>query len=285
MGCAQSGKVHFMNTCGMEFIEAPVGEFTMGSLATESQRFDNEMPHVVKLTRSFFIGATAVTVGQFAKFVQKTGYQTAAEKENWAYGAWNMNENKWDKLQGASWKKPGFDQSADHPVVDVDWFDAVAFCQWLSKKEGCHYRLPTEAEWEYCSRAGEQTPYPWGDNPDAGAGYCNGCDQTAKNRFTIFPPFSWTDGYEFTSPVTAFKPNTWRIYDPVGNVLQWCSDWFGNYPPDAAVDPTCPASGILRVLRGGAFVYGPKHCRCAFRGRNNPDFRNFYIGFRVVLEH
>ena len=273
-----------MNTLNMTFFRAPAGEFWMGSPELEKERFDIETRHRVKISRDFFLGTTAVTVRQFAIFVKETGYQTAAEKEGWAFGAWNGKENKWDKLEDASWRNPGFVQTDEDPVVCVDWSDAIAFCQWLSKKENRHYRLPTEAEWEYCSRAGTQTAYPWGDDPDGGAGHCNGCDQIAKDRFTLFPPFSWTDGFEFTSPVTQFSPNAWGMYDPVGNVLQWCSDWFGDYPTDPQNDPTGAATGTLRVLRGGAFVYGPKHCRCAFRGRNNPEFRNFYIGFRVALD-
>jgi len=272
------------NSLGMKLAYIPAGEFLMGSPATEPERMDNETRHRARISTPFLMGVTPVTVAQFARFVAESGYRTAAEKEGWAYGAWNVDSNAWDKFDGASWRSPGFKQGASHPVVSVNWHDAVAFCRWLSAREGRTYRLPTEAEWEYASRAGTLTAYPWGDDPDDGQGRVNGCVQTAKDRFKIFPPFTWTDGYLFTSPVAKFTPNAWGLYDPVGNVLQWCGDWFGEYPTDAVADPVGMPGGDSRVLRGGAFVYGPRHCRCAFRGRNYPEFRNFYIGFRVVVE-
>ena len=270
-----------MNRLNMKFVSIPAGEFLMGSPPSEPLRFDNETAHRVRITHPFSMSVTHVTVAQFAAFVHDSGYVTAAEKEGWAYGAWNSTTNQWDKLDGASWRNPGFPQTPDHPVVDVNWNDAMAFCRWLSQKEGKTYRLPTEAQWEYACRAGSQSAYIWGDDPDAGAGFANCLDQTAKDRFTLFPPFNWSDGFVYTSPVASFKPNAWGLYDMLGNTLQWCSDFFGDYPAHAVSDPRL-ASGEQRNLRGGAFIYGPKHSRCAFRGRNNPDFRNFYIGFRVV---
>jgi formylglycine-generating enzyme required for sulfatase activity len=102
--------------------------------------------------------------------------------------------------------------------------------------------------------------------------------------FTLFPAFNWSDGYIYTSPVASFRPNAWGLYDMIGNALQWCGDWFGEYPTGPMENPKGPAEGKERVLRGGSFIYGPRHCRCAFRGRNSPEFQNFYVGFRVLLE-
>ncbi len=265
----------------MRFAHIPAGTFTMGSPLTEPLRFDNEVPHAVRITRPFDMGVTHVTVAQFAAFVQATGYQTTAERQGWAFGIWNLATNAWDKHPGASWRHVEFAQTADDPVVNVSWHDAVAFCHWASTLELKAVRLPTEAEWEYACRAGGHAAYIWGDDPDAGAGWANGLDQSAKDRFTLFPPFAWTDGFVHTSPVASFKPNGWGLYDMLGNTLQWCGDTFGDYPTADVTDPN-PQDGKQRNLRGGAFVYGPKHCRCAFRGRNDPDFCNFYIGFRVL---
>ncbi len=273
------------NQLNMKFVSIPAGEFVMGSPASEPLRFDNESAHRVRLTHPFSMSATDVTVAQFAAFVKDTGYVTAAEKEGWAYGSWNAETNQWDKFEGPSWRNPGFPQTPDHPVVEVNWYDAMAFCNWLSQKEAKTYSLPTEAQWEFACRAGSRSAYFWGDDPDGGAGFANCLDQTGKTKFTLFPPFNWSDGFVYTSPVASFKPNGWGLYDMLGNTLQWCEDCFGDYPaarPGEAFSDTVRTTGEQRNLRGGAFVYGPRHSRCAFRGRNNPDFRNFYIGFRVV---
>jgi sulfatase modifying factor 1 len=267
----------------MQFAHIPAGAFEMGSPLTEPLRFDNEVPHRVRITRPFDLAVTHVTVAQFAAFAAATGYQTTAERQGWAYGIWNLTTNAWDKHPGASWRKPEFAQADDHPVVNVSWHDATAFCQWLGTAEGKTVRLPTEAEWEYACRAGSHTAYIWGDDPDAGAGWANALDWSAKDRFTLFPPFRWSDGFVYTSPVASFKPNGWGLYDMLGNTLQWCADTFGDYPTSDVADPSFQ-DGKQRNLRGGAFVYGPKHTRCAFRGRNDPDFCNYYIGFRVLRE-
>ncbi|HEX3357675.1 MAG TPA: formylglycine-generating enzyme family protein [Tepidisphaeraceae bacterium] len=274
-------KSNWISRLNLTFAHIPAGDFSMGSPPTEPLRFDNEALHRVHIAHPFLMSVSDITVAQFAAFIADTHYKTTAEKEGWAYGVWNAAANRWDKLAGASWRNPGIPQTPNHPVVDVSWHDAVAFCRWLSEKERKTYRLPTEAEWEYACRAGSQSAYFWGNDPDAGAGFANCLDQSAKERFTLFPPFNWTDGFVYTSPAASFKPNQWGLYDMLGNTLQWCSDYFTDYPTDAATDPA-PSTGQQHNLRGGAFVYGPKHSRCAFRGRNDPGFRNYYIDFRIV---
>ncbi len=272
------------NSIGMRLAYIPAGKFLMGSPVSERERSDNELEHAVGITHAFLMDATHVTVAQFAIFVNETGYRTSAEKDGWSYLSWNETEKKWNRLKGGSWRNPGFEQTDSNPVVCVTWRDANSFCEWLSHKEGTHYRLPTEAEWEYACRAGAQTAYVWGNNPDDGKGWANCSDQTTKDRFTLFPAFTWADGYVYTSQVASFKPNRWGLFDMLGNALQWCSDWYGNYHPGAVTDPQGPEDGKEKVLRGGSFIYGPRHCRCAFRGRNLPDFRNFYAGFRIVKD-
>jgi sulfatase modifying factor 1 len=291
-GCALPGSKHsppqgtvtWTNSLSMPFIRVAAGEFTAGSPLTEPERSTNEAQHQVSISKPYWLGATHVTVGQFAEFVKASGHPTAAEKQGWANGSWDVAGNKWSRIEGGSWRNPGFTQTSNHPVVCVTWHDAKAFCEWLSQREGREYRLPTEAEWEYASRAEQTRAYLWGDNPDDGKGWANCSDQTSSNLFTLFPSFTWSDGYVYTSPVASFRPNRWGLYDMLGNALQWCGDWFGEYPSAAVTDPKGPDEGKERVLRGGAFIYGPRHCRCAFRGRNLPDFQNYYVGFRVLLE-
>jgi sulfatase modifying factor 1 len=273
-----------VNTIGMKFTRIEPGEFLMGSPAGEDGRFDDETQHKVKLTKPFFMGTHHVTRGQFAAFLKDAGYKTDAEKDGWAY-AWTGTT--YGKVDGACWLKPGFDQTDEHPVVEVSWNDAQAFCQWLSKKEGGKYRLPTEAEWEYACRSGTHTAYFWGDTPDGGQGFANCADLTAKDKFPNWTTFNWRDGFVYTSPVGSFKPNLWGLYDMIGNAFEWCGDFYGPYPDGDATDPTGPAQGDIsssRVLRGGSWSDDPRVCRAAYRGRNAPGYRSYNFGFRVCLD-
>ena len=111
-----------------------------------------------------------------------------------------------------------------------------------------------------------------------------GSPATEVERFLLFPLFTWADGYVYTSPVATCRPNPWGLYDMIGNTLQWCGDWYGAYPPAPVNDPSGPATGTERVLRGGSFAYGPRQCRCAYRDRNRPDFQNFNVGFPVAMD-
>ena len=146
----------------------------------------------------------------------------------------------------------------------------MAFCQWLSRKEGKTYRLPTEAEWEYACRAGTTTRYYSGDDPETLAKVGNVADATAKAKF---PGWQFTikasDGYVFTSPVGSFRPNAFGLYDMHGNACQWCADWYGEeyYAASPVDDPTGPDSGDVRVLRGGSWVLGPYVTCSAGRAR------------------
>ena len=143
---------------------------------------------------------------------------------------------------------PGFPQTDDHPVVNVTWNDAVAFCQWLSRKEGKTYRLPTEAEWEYACRAGTDTRYSNGDDPKQLAQVANVQDDAGREKFPhvqeIFVP---KDG-QLTSAVGGLAPNKLGLYDMHGNVWQWCADWYGEdyYAKSPVDDPAGPDSGAPR---------------------------------------
>jgi formylglycine-generating enzyme required for sulfatase activity len=271
----------------MKFTRIEAGEFLMGSPSTEEGRVpDRETQHKVKLTKPFLMGIHHVTRGQFAAFVKDAGYRTDAQKDGWAY-CLSADGTKDESVAGASWEKPGFDQTDDHPVVEVSWNDAQAFCRWLGKKEGKKYRLPTEAEYEYACRAGTHTAYFWGDNPDGGQGFANCADLTAGEKFPHWTTFNWRDGFVLTSPVGSFKPNPWGLYDMTGNVFQWCSDYYGPYGDADAIDPSGPVQGdasSLRVQRGGSWDSHPPACRAASRFGNPPDFRIDYVGFRVCLD-
>ena len=162
----------------------PAGEFLMGSCrATTRPRIDEKPQHRVRITRPFYLGVTEVTRGQFRGFVDETGYQTEAEKDGKGGWGWNEETKELEQNPRYTWRNPGFEQTDEHPVVNVSWNDARAFVAWLSRKEGRTYRLPTEAEWEYACRAGTTTRYFCGDDPESLAAVGNVADGTLKARY------------------------------------------------------------------------------------------------------
>ena len=288
----------------MELVLIPAGEFKMGSGESAEATaaffkknygmdylkagfFKDEHPqHRVRITKPFYLGTYHVTRGQFRQFVKDSGYKTDAEKAK-PPGAegWDAEKKDFAFSKDYSWRNAGFEQTDEHPVVNVSWNDAVAFCRWLSKKEGKTYRLPTEAEWEYACRAGTTSRYYSGDDPETLAKVANVADATAKAKF---PDWKWTikasDGYVFTAPVGQFKPNAFGLYDMHGNAWQWCADWYGKdyYGKSPADDPTGPDSGNVRVLRGGCWFNWPDCPRSASNVRGAPDYRDASAGFRVA---
>ena len=277
----------------MEMVFIPAGEFKMGSGESaeataaffnktygedlvQADWFKDEHPqHRVRITKPFYLGTYHVTRGQFRQFVADTGYKTDAEKgeKPGAYG-WDPDKKAFGFNEKYSWRNAGFEQTDEHPVINVSWNDAVEFCKWLSKKESKTYRLPTEAEWEYACRAGTTTRYYSGDDPETLAKVGNVADAAAKAQF---PDWKFTikanDGYVFTAPVGKFKPNAFGLYDMHGNAWQWCADWYGAeyYAKSPADDPTGPDTGDVRVLRGGSWGSGPDDARSAVRFWNWPS--------------
>ena len=280
--------IKLSDTESMKLVKVPAGKFTMGSPTTERHRTrdSRESPQrEVTISRDFHMGICEVTRGQFAAFVKDAKYVTQAEREGWAF-AWDGR--MWDKVAGASWKKVGFEQTDEHPVLCVSFDDAVAFCRWMSKKTSRPVRLPTEAQWEYAARGGTQTAYAWGDKRDDGEGWANAADATAKKRFKGWRGFSWEDGHVFTAPVGYYKANAFGLHDMHGNAWEWCADWYSKdyYKTGPKVDPTGPESGSTRVLRGGSWLSTPSRCRVS--GRTGCNLRGSYCdfiqSFRIVIE-
>jgi len=282
---------------GMKLIRIEPGAFLMGTTIDQLDQFmrlfpaskrewiDDEQPqHPVRITRPFFLGIHEVTVGQFRRFVEKNGYRTEAEKDGKGCFVWYESKKTWVRDPSKNWRDPGFPQSDDHPVVCVSHNDAMAFCQWLSEEERRTYRLPTEAEWEFACRAGTTTLYSNGDDPEGLVSVANVADATLKKKFPDFTCTEADDGYPYTAPVGSFPPNPWGLYDMIGNVWEWCADWYDDkyYASSPATDPPGALESSSRVFRGGSWYSSPCLCRPALRSRFMPESRYGNLGFRVA---
>jgi formylglycine-generating enzyme required for sulfatase activity len=256
---------------GMKFVYIPPGTFDMGSPEKEEGRDgEEEVQHRVTLSRGYYMQTTEVTVGQWRAFVRDTGYRTDAENKGSAY-IWI--EGAQQEKKGYYWKKPGFQQSDDHPVTCVTWKDIGAFIGWLDAKEGKTYRLPTEAEWEYACRAGTTTSYYWGNKADCSkANYGNGWSDECKGK-----------NPEGTAKVSSYPPNAWGLFDMSGNVWESCGDWYGDYTKGHVTDPKGPSKGEKKVVRGGSWLIHSRYCRSAARAWNGPNNPYANLGFRLVL--
>jgi formylglycine-generating enzyme required for sulfatase activity len=291
------------NTLGLKLVKIPAGEFLMGSDETteslaktfeqyEKRRFQlaDEAPvHKVRITKSFWLGQTEITRGQFRKYLELSQHKPDSITDG--TGGWGYDSQKKEFVGRKpiySWEHPGFEQDDTHPVVNVTWHDAVRFCEWLSTKEGKKYRLPTEAEWEYACRAGTRTRYHGGDAPETLLKIANTFDQETAENFPQWKQFATPgkDGFRFTSPVGKFAPNAFGLHDMHGGVWEWCSDWYAEdyYAKSPEADPTGPETGRLKVRRGGSWHTWPLYARASFRNWNTPATRYVLVGFRVVRE-
>jgi uncharacterized protein (TIGR02996 family) len=263
------------SSVGIELALIPAGRFLMGSPTHESERQSNEGPaHEVTLTRPFYLGVQLVTLGQFRAFVSETQHKTVPEVDGQGVSGWNTGDDAWENGAEYSWQNPGWPQDDRHPATFVFWEDAVAFCKWLSRKEGHRYRLATEAEWEYACRATTSTPFFFGDTASAEQANFDGhypYNGALKGRYL-----------KTTTPVGAYPPNPFGLYDMHGNAWEWVADWYeSQYPVTPQIDPQGPVHGSQRVLRGGSWYSVGWVCRSARRvGAERGDPHVF--GFRVA---
>jgi formylglycine-generating enzyme required for sulfatase activity len=205
----------------------------MGCSPNDSECNEGEKPpHPVSITHNFWMGRTPVTVGQYRAFVSAT------------HGTMPMES---------------FPQTNEHPVVNVSWDQAAAYCRWSGG------RLPTEAEWEYAARG-----------------------STAQARYGQLDLIAWYSANSSgrTHPVGKLQPNSYGLYDMLGNAWQWCIDWYdpSYYQRSPGSDPAGPASGQDRSLRGGSWVNYPRLVRVSVRYRDQPSYRSYDVGFRCVQE-
>ena len=258
-----------------EMIVIPPGEYTRGSTSVEADRRPNdEDRRRIRIDYNFAVSEYPVTLGQFDRFVHDSGYRP----DDGCYTPEDGDQPK----PGRSWLEPSFKQSPAHPVVCMNWTDAQAYVAWLSKKTGHVYRLLSETEYEYTTRAGSTTAFWWGNDPDKACSYANSVDLDAAAHFPHWKSTNCHDGYVFTSPVGSFKPNFFGLYDMVGNVWSWLSDcWTPTESNSKSVAPP-EVNCKQRALRGGSWGNGPADLRSAARYGDAIALRGANYGFRVA---
>lgn len=244
-------------TPGPEMVVIPAGGFQMGSPPDEQGRYNDEQQHLVRIERPFAIGRYEVMFYEYDAFASAAGRLLPSD-QGWGRGR--------------------------RPVINVSWQDAKAYADWLSQQTGYRYRLPTEEEWEYAARAGVTASRYWGNDPHQGCAYGNAADLDGKRIFVGWNVMNCHDGYVYTAPVGSYRDNDFGLYDMLGNVVEWtCS----LYDPDNRIHAQgCeePAGDRQFVVRGGSWSDEPRNVRAADRHRSRPDFRDYFLGFRLLRE-
>jgi len=243
------------------------GKFMRGSSEDDADAYDDEKQQREIYLDDFWIGKYPVTNEEFKEFVDDGGYDKA-RKNMWSEEGWQWREENEifgpEYWHDRKWNGPNF------PVVGISWFEAEAYANWLSKRTGHRYRLPTEAEWEKAARGTKGLKYPWGDEFDRNL--CNS-GELGLNR---------------TSPVGIFPEgkSPYGCFDMAGNVWEWCSDRYDGdyYGKSPGKNPKGPSNGAYRVFRGGSWSNFARRCRSAYRLRDDPRFRDRYLGFRILQE-
>jgi len=268
-----------------EMIFVKGGSFTMGS----NQQKEAQPVHKVTLS-DFSLSKYPITVAQFAQFVQNTNYKTEAEQNT---GSIILSINEWEYSNGVNWRcdvKGNIHQQTDydHPVIHINWNDANAYCQWISKKTTKNYRLPTEAEWEFAARGGNQSQgfeYSGSNNLNEVAWY-----HENSGDIKIIGSYNYEEGYKNncrTHAVGTKKGNELGLYDMSGNVLEWCKDFYSDYNNESKINPIIAPKGNYSrnsycVVRGGDWHSHPLDCRSINRYCLMLWRCSFDIGFRIV---
>ncbi len=267
-----AGRQWVVNSLGMTLVKIDPDAVVRKDQTPEA------IEQTVKLTRAFFLSDREISVGQFQQFIGDASYPTKEKPENWPGAQAELNP------------------TSEHPVQKVNWYDAVLFCNWLSRKDGrtpCYertgkqvkvklgkneyeheiwrlvadapgYRLPTEAEWEYACRAGTTTEF------------ASGSDEETLRKYAVFQAGR-------TASVGSKLPNGWGLFDMHGNVMEWCWDGYEKYDAKSpAVDPTGASAVRNRVIRGGSWISPASYSRASFRNKVTPEERYNSLGFRVA---
>jgi formylglycine-generating enzyme required for sulfatase activity len=256
----------------------PAGDFLQGASDSDHLVLPLERPtHRVRIKYAFAASTTEITVDDFRRFVEATGRDMKG---------CDIYDGEWRHHAAASWLKPGFTQTARHPVVCVSWTDAVAYADWLSAKAGHKYRLPSASEWEYAARAGSSQAPTLQADPAGACADANVADRSAERRFPGWNTFPCDDGFVYTAPVGSFKPNSFGLSDMFGNVLAWTQDcWAADYvgaPSDGTARETAACGE--HELRGGSWFSPPTVVRASYRNHFASNYRTSSVGIRLVRE-
>ena len=263
-----------------QMVVVPSGSYRMGSPSHEEGRDDDEGPvHEVRIGEPFAVGVYEVTRGQWSAFVSETGHYAGNSCGTYENG-------EWESRSGRSWSNPGYSQSDAHPVVCVNWDDARTYVEWLSRKTSEEYRLLSESEWEYVTRAGTRTSRYWGDSETGLCAHANGADRTLKERYS---DWEWSvaacrDGAVHTSAAGVYEGNGFGLHDMHGNVWEWVQDCWNESYAGAPRDGSAWERGdcFNRVLRGGSWYVKPRLLRSAYRSRSSTGDRDISSGFRIA---
>lgn len=275
---------------GPQMVVVPHGGFRMGARENEPGTGKAEWPsHYVRFDRGFAMSRNEVTVGEFRRFMQATGHRARATRRGHSI-VYDERSGNFVRRSGVDWRSDyvGNPAADDLPVLHVSARDAEAYTDWLTHQSGHRYRLPSEAEFEYAVRAGNDGAWPWGNGrPPSGSGNLTGSLDRSPSGRTWSNAFQrYGDGYWGPSPVGRDRPNRYGIHDLAGNVSEWTADcWHEGYrraPADgrAWVNPGCRT----RVIRGGSWASSPAQTRSAWRMSASADITNARLGFRVVRD-
>ncbi|MGB4979326.1 MAG: formylglycine-generating enzyme family protein, partial [Anaerolineae bacterium] len=262
------GATRVRGTDRAEMVYVPAGEFTMGSADSDTWAYSDEKPQQRVTVAGFWIDRTEVTNAQYRKFVDAGGYGT---QEYWTEAGWAWKQF-YSVTQPNCWNDSSFNQ-AQQPVVCVSWYEAYAYARWVGG------RLPSEAEWEKAARGTDGRIYPWGNTWDGSR--LNHCDQQCQYGWK---DASVNDGYRTTAPVGSYANGTspYGAMDLAGNVEEWVSSEYGNYPYGSDDGREDQSSTDFRVLRGGSWNFVARIVRSASRYGLTPGNRGDNIGFRVA---
>lgn len=293
-----------------EMIVVPAGTFMMGSTPEETERENVpelsrgdpaawERPlHKVDILRPFAVGRTEVTVAQFRQFVTETKQNMPED----CVAHWPGTPV--ESAERVGWTVPGYLQEESFPVVCISWDEAIAYADWMSKRTGKRYRLPSEAEWEYVARAGTATARYWGDARGAACTFENVPDRALGDTALIAEEpyasmeqrFDCDDGFKLAAPVGRLQPNPFGVFDTIGNAREWVQDCmhasYDGAPNDgSAWESDCEISDrkgrvgqLMRVRRGAGWNYLPHGTRSARRGAYPSGTRSWTLGFRLARD-